>query len=71
MVSSVNSVAQLFLTLCDPMDHNVPGFHVHHQLPELTQAYVHRVDDIIEPSHSLLSPSPPAFNLSQHHSLFK
>ena len=44
----------------------VPGRPVHHQLPELTQTHVHRVGDAIQPSHPLLAPSPPAFNLSQH-----
>ena len=48
-----------------------PGFPVHHQLPELTQTHVHRVNDAIWPSHPLSSPSPPAFNLSQHQGLFK
>ena len=44
----------------------MPGFPVHHQLPEFTQTHVHRVSDAIQPSHPLLSPSPPAFNLFQH-----
>ena len=57
------------LTLCDPMNCSIPGFPVHHQLPELTQTHVHRVGDATQPSHPLLSPSPPAFNLSQHQSL--
>ena len=65
----VSSVAQLYTTLCDPMDHSTPGLPVHHKFPEFTQAHVHRVDDAIEPSHPLLSPSPPAFNLSQHQGL--
>ena len=51
------SVAQLCLTLCDPMDCSTPGFPVHHQLPELTQTHVHRVGDAIQPSHPLSSPS--------------
>ena len=51
------------------MDYSTPGFPVHHQLLELTQTCVHRVGDAIHPSHPLLSPSPPAFNLSQHQSL--
>ena len=59
-------VPQLCLTLCDPMDCSTPGFPVHHQLLELTQTHVHRAGDAILPSHLLLSPSPPAFNLSQH-----
>ena len=53
-------------TLCDPMDCSTPGLTVHHQLPEFTQTHVHWVSDAIQPSHPLLSPSPPAFNLSQH-----
>ena len=44
---------------------------VHHQLPGFTQTHIHRVGDAIQPSHPLLSPSPPAFNLSQHQGLFK
>ena len=47
----------------------MPGFPVHHQLPELTQIHVHQVGDAIQPSHPMLSPSPPAFNLSQHQGL--
>ena len=61
-----SSVAQLCLTLCDPMDCSMPGFPVHHQHPALTQTHVHWVGDAIQPSHSLSSPSPPAFNLSQY-----
>ena len=44
---------------------------VHHQLPELTQTHVHRIGDAIQSSHPLSSPSPPAFNLSQHQGLFQ
>ena len=66
-----SSVAQSRLTLCDPMDCSMPGLPVHHQLPEFTQTYVHRVGDVIQPSHPLSSPSPPALNLSQHQGLFK
>ena len=47
----------------------MPGFPVHHQLPELTQTHVYRVNDAIQPSHSLSSPSPLAVNLSQHQDL--
>ena len=50
------------------MDCSTPGFPVHHQLLELAQTYVHRVGDTIQPSHPLSSPSPPAFDLSQHQS---
>ena len=66
-----SSVAQLCLTLCDHTDRNTPGFPVHHQLLELTQAHVHRVGDAIQPSHPLSSPSLPTFNLSQHQGLFQ
>ena len=65
-----SSVTRSCLTLCDPMDHSTPGFPVHHQLPELAQTHVHRVSDAIQPSHPLSSPSPLAFNLSQHQGLF-
>ena len=64
-------VAQLCPTLCNPMDCSTPRFPVHHQLPEITQTHVHRVGDVIQPSHPLLSPSPPAFSLSQHHVFFQ
>jgi len=66
-----SSVAQLCLTLCDPMNRSMPGLPVHHQLPESTQTHVHQVSDAIQPSHPLSSPSPPALNLSQHQGLFK
>ena len=66
-----SSVTQLYLTLCDPMDHGIPGFPVHHQLLELTQTHVYCVGDTIQPSHPLSSPSPPAFNLSQHQGFFQ
>ena len=66
-----SSVAQSCLTRCDPMNCNMPGLPVHHQLPESTQTHVHCVGDAIQPSHPLLSPPPPALNLSQHHGLFK
>ena len=61
-----SSVVQLCLTLCDPMDCSTSGFPVHRQLPKLAQTHVHRVGDTTQPSHPLLSPSPLAFNLSQH-----
>ena len=65
------SVTQSCLTLCDPMNCSMPGLPVHHQLPEFTQTHVHWVGDAIQPSHLLSSPSPPAFNLSQHQGLFQ
>ena len=61
-----SSVAQSYPTLCDPMNCSTPGLPVHHQLPEFTQTHVHRVGDAIQPSHPLLSPSPPTPNPSQH-----
>ena len=65
------SGAQSCPTLCDPMDRSTPGLPVHHQVLEFPQTHVHRVGDTIQPSHSLSSPSPPAFNLSQHQGLLK
>ena len=65
-----SSVPQSYLTLCDPMDCSTPGLPVHHQFLVFTQTHVHRVGDAIQPSHPLSSPSP-AFNTSQHQSLFK
>ena len=53
------------------MDCSRPGIPVHHQLPELTQTHIHGVDDAIQSSHPLSSPSPLAFNLSQHQGLFR
>ena len=69
--SQFSSVAQSRLTLCNPMDCNTPGFPVHHQLPEFTQTHAHWIGDAIQPSHPLSSPSPLAFNLSQHQGLFE
>ena len=66
----LSSVAQLCPTLCDPMDCSTPGLPVHHQLMVFTQTHVHRVGDVVQPSHLLSSPSPPTFNLSQHQGLF-
>ena len=65
-----SSVTQLCLTLCNPMDCNMPGLPDHHQLPELAKTHVYRVSNAIQPSHPLLSPSP-AFHLSQHQGLFQ
>ena len=64
-------VAQSCPTLCNPMDCSMPGFPVHHQLLELTQTHVHRVSDAFQPSHPLLSPSPPTFHFPQHQGLFQ
>ena len=66
-----SSVTQSCPTLCNPMKHSTPGFPVPHQLLELAQTPVHQVDEAIQPSDPLLSPSPPALNLSQHQGLFQ
>ena len=66
----LNSVAQLYLTLWDPMDSSTPGFTVHHQPLELIQTHALQVSDDIQPSHPLFSPSP-ALNLPQHQDLFQ
>ena len=63
------SSIQSCLTLCNSMDCSAPDFPVHYQLPELAQIHVHQVGDAIQLSHLLLSPSPPALNLSQHQGL--
>ena len=65
------SVTQSCLALCDHMGYSMPGFPVCHQLLELAQTHVHPVSDAIQPSNPLLSPSPPAFNLSQYQGLFQ
>ena len=68
------SVAQSCPALCNPMDCSTPGLPVHHQVPEFTQTHVYWVGDAIHrqmPSRPLSSPSPPAFNLSQHQALFR
>ena len=65
------SVTQSCPTVYDCMDYSTPGFPVHHQLPELAQTHVHQVTDAIQQSYHLLSPSPPAFSLSQHQGLYQ
>ena len=66
-----SSVPQSCPTLCTPMDCSTPNLPVHHQLPEFTQIHVDWVGDGIQPSHPLLTPSPPTFNFFQHQGLFK
>ena len=66
LIIQFSSVAQLCPTLWNPMNHSMPGLSAHHQIPESTQTHVHWVNDAIQPSHPLSSPSPPALNLSQH-----
>ena len=72
--SSFSSVAQTCPTLCDHMNHNMPGLPVYHQLPEFTQTHVHQVSGAIQPSHPLSSPfsfclqsfpAPGSFQMSQ------
>ena len=64
-------VARSCLTLFNPMDCSTPGLPVHHQLPEFAQTHIHRVSDVIQPSHLLSLPSLPAFCLPQHQGLFQ
>ena len=66
-----SSVAQLCLTLCNPMDCSMPGLPVHYQLLKLAQTHAHQVSDAIQPSYPLSSPSPPSLNLSQHQGVFQ
>ena len=70
LFSSTKSLSHVRL-LSDPMNCNMPGLPVHHQLPEFTQTHVHWVGDTIRPSHPLSSPSLPVFILSQHMGIFK
>ena len=65
------SVTKSCLTLCDSGDCSTPGFLVLYHIPELAQVHIHWVGDAIQPSHPLLSPSPPALSLSQHQGLFQ
>ena len=67
----MSSVDQSCPTLYDRMDCSMPGFPIHHQLPELAQTHVHRVSDAIQPSLPLSSPSLPIFSLSQNQGLFQ
>ena len=69
-VSSVQLLSRVWLFVT-PWTTAHQALPVHHQLPEFTQTHVHWVSDAIQPSHPLLSPSPPTFNLSQHQGLFK
>ena len=59
------------VSLCNPTDCRTPGFPVLHYLSEFAQTHVHQVDNVIQPSHPLSLPSPPALNLSQHRGLFQ
>ena len=70
-VLSFSSVTQSCPALWEPMDCSMPGFLVHHLLPEFSQTHIHWMGDAIQPSHPLSSPSPPTFNLSQLQGLFQ
>ena len=61
------SVAQSYLTLCDPMDCSTPDFPVLQYLLELAQTHAHWVGNAIQPSCPLSSSSSPALNFSQYH----
>ena len=68
--SSVQSLSRV--QLCNPMNRSMPGLPDHHQLRSPpNQTHVYLVGDAIQPSYPLSSPSPPAFNLSQHQGLFQ
>ena len=71
-----SSVAQLCLTLCDPVSRSTPGLPVHHQLLEFTQTHVHRVHDAIQPSILgrpllLLPPIPPSIRVFSNESALR
>ena len=68
---SIQSLSRVQLFVTPWTEGCTSGLPVYHQLPEFTQTHVHRVSDVIQPSRLLLSPSPPAFNLTQHQALFK
>ena len=67
--AAVRSLSSVLLF--DPRDCSTPGFPLLLHFPELAQAHVSWVDEAIQPPHPLSSPSPPAFNLSQHQGLFQ
>ena len=69
--SSLQSLSLVRLFVTPWTDSSTPGLPVHHQFLEFIQTHVHWVGGAIQPSHPLSSPSPPAFNLSQHQGLFK
>ena len=70
-ISSVEFSSSVVSDFCGPMDCSMPVFPVHPQFLELVQIHVHQVSDAIQPQHLMSSPSPHAFNLSQHQGLFK
>ena len=70
-ILQLSSVAQSCLTLCDPWTAARQASLSITNSRSFTQTHVHWVGDAIQPSHPLLSPSPPAFNLPQHQGLFQ
>ena len=67
-MNQFSSVAQLCLTLCDPMNCSMPGLHVHQQLPEFTQTLC--IESVTPSSHLihchpllLLPPIPPTIRV--------
>ena len=56
---------------CTSVNCSTPGFPVIRHLRKIAQTHFHWIGETIRPSHPLLSPSPPAFNLSQHQGLFQ
>ena len=70
-IYAISSVQSLSYVSCDPVNRSTPGLPVHHKPLESTQTHAHRVGDAIQPSHPLLSLSPPAPNPSQHQGLFQ
>ena len=75
-VTASDNLSSVQLLSCDqffaiPLDWSMPGFPIHHQFPELAETHVHQVGEAIKSSHPVSSPSPPAFNLSQHQGLFQ
>ena len=67
------ALGKMYLESCFSfaMNCSTPGSSVLHCLLEFAQTHVHWIGDTIQPSHPLLSPSPPTFNLSQHQGLFQ
>ena len=72
MLSGSQLITSCFsVTPCYPMDCSIPGSSVLHHLMNFAQIHFHWVSDTIQPPYFPSSPSPPALNLSQHHSLFR
>ena len=65
------SVTKLCLTLCYPIDCNMPGFPVLHCFPEFDEIQVHRVGDAIQPPHPPPHSPLSVFKLSQQQGLFQ